>query len=487
MSSFSAIHVPVKDISPNLRLWYVRVQVIRLWNVTFCNHPSRVHSVELVLIDAQGNNIQASVNRDVLRMKRIDMYEGGCFDISRAVVVANDGKDRPTNHPYRMTSLWVELLSGLTSEREYVKDENDMVVLYLEIIDPTGNIECVLYNDYVEDVRQYLKNEGGTTPIIVIQFARIVNHGPVFFGDAAIESVVGITRVMFSPGIPEVFDMRNWLAMSGLTLDAKLNFRDLETPNISLRDEFLPYHPRRDLRKLLTKGEAGIYVIWATITSILKNDTWWYTVAKHHACSTQGSTLFNCDGYYTVIPRFKLKVEACDGTDITYLMLGDEDLPRLLNTSCKELLATLRGEDTSAHPAIFNRLIGQHMLFLVEKRTGLCHVKDACFKVKRVCVEAEIIRMYLCGQFFRLDRNTRSTIGRLLGKQGVAEYFNVPEGSSHGSGLLVDNFMSTGSEIGPTSLSSSVSMNKQAEIEKSDSHIAEPMDKQCVYFTTSSD
>ncbi|KAJ1389292.1 Nucleic acid-binding, OB-fold [Sesbania bispinosa] len=407
MSSFSAIQVPVKNISPNMHLWYVRVQVIRIWSVPFYNLLSRVHSVELMFIDAQGNKIQASISRDVLRMKHLDMDE-----------------DK------------VGLLTSLMCEREYVKDDKDMVMLYMEITDPTGKIECVLYDEYVEDVR-----------------------------DAAIESVMGISRVMFNPGIPEVFDMRNWLAMSGFILEAKLNLTDMETPNISLRDEFLLYYSRMDLGKLQTKEEAGVYVVWATITSILKNDIWWYTVAKHLPCNTEDTSLFNCDGYYTVIPKFKLKIEVCDGNDITYLIIGDEDMQKLLKTSCKHLLATLKGEDTSAYPRIFNRLIGQNMLFLVEKRTTLCHVKDGIFKVNR----------------------TTSTIGHLLGKKGYGEHFNVTDNNSHASGYPVDNFMPTDSEIGQESSSSSVSMHNHYGAHNSDSHSGEPMEKHCVHFTSTSD
>ncbi|KAJ1377419.1 Nucleic acid-binding, OB-fold [Sesbania bispinosa] len=498
-----------------------RAMLCCLPSVAFVHHPTLmcwvgfghpyVVEVEIVFIDAQGNKIQGSVSRDVLRMKRIEMDEGGCYDIGCVVVVPNDGKDRSTEHQYRlildmhskivkvdphpMTSYGLSpltssdigrrkfcteflvdkigLLTSLSPEQEYVKNDRDLTVVFAEITDPTGRIECAFYDDYLGDVRQYLKNEGACTSIVVVQFARIIEHGQVLFGDAGIETVTGITRVLFNPGIPEVFDMRNWLAMSGLSLENKVQYKDMDTPNLSLRDEFLLYHSRRQLGQLLKRGEAGMYVVWATITSIVQNDAWWYTVATHRTCTGEGSASTNCDGFYTVVPRYKLRVEATDGSDITILLLDDEDVETLLKISCKALIDSIKGPDLKTYPCIFNCLVGQNM--------------QGCFKVKRVCAETEIIRMFVKGEFFRLDRMTRSTIARLLGKHGDAKHFNIAEGSSHATCIPLDNFLTYRSEIGQLSSSSSVSVKNRDTLEKSGCEDCQPMDKHCISNTPSGD
>ncbi|KAJ1383051.1 Nucleic acid-binding, OB-fold, partial [Sesbania bispinosa] len=149
MSAINMIEIPVREIAPNIRPWFITVRVIRMWNNTFCSRLSRVFSVEFVVIDVHGDKIQASVSWDILRLKRIDMDEGDFIRVSTSVVVPNDGKDRATRHAFRLV---VEMCS-------------------------IGSLECVLYDEYVEDVRWYLKNNGPCTPVVVIQFARIAHEG----------------------------------------------------------------------------------------------------------------------------------------------------------------------------------------------------------------------------------------------------------------------------------------------------------------------
>ncbi|KAJ1421434.1 Nucleic acid-binding, OB-fold [Sesbania bispinosa] len=76
----------------------------------------------------------------------------------------------------------VRILTSISSEREYVKEAKDIKAISLEIRDPTGKTECVLYDEYVQDVKQFLKRHGPTTPIVVIQFARVISKGEVVLG-----------------------------------------------------------------------------------------------------------------------------------------------------------------------------------------------------------------------------------------------------------------------------------------------------------------
>ncbi|KAJ1395664.1 Nucleic acid-binding, OB-fold [Sesbania bispinosa] len=421
----------------------------------------------------RGDKIQASVSRDILRIKRIDMDEGDFLRVSTALIVPNYGQDRATRHAYRMvvdissmleksepmptrtfgltpmnTSEIVRkknenqflvdkvgLLTSLSCERQYVKDDKEVTVVFLEIMDPTGSIKCVLYDEYVEDVRQFLKNNGPCTPVVVIQFARIAHEGQVLFGDIARESVVNITRVHFEPAVPDQFEMISWLIMSGINLEGKLNFVNMVIPSLSLRDEFLLYHYRKRIDQLMRRGQGGLYVVWGRIIGFIEDEMWWFSSCKHYACMSEGSSVYACDGDYAIIPRYNIKVEVSDGDNVAIFKLGDEDVQNFVKVPCKELLASLENAQSSTYPGIFNQLIGKSVLFLVEKRRTFFDVRPSCFNVKRVCAEPEIVRMFLRGEFFNADRRTRSTIARILGVQGDAEHFNTCQGSSHASAM----------------------------------------------------
>ncbi|KAJ1376756.1 hypothetical protein SESBI_49605 [Sesbania bispinosa] len=209
--------------------------------------------------------------------------------------------------------------------------------------------------------------------------------------------------------------------MSGINVEGKVQYVNIGTPSISLRDEFLLYHPKRELGHLNKRGGVS-------------NDK-----------------------------------------DATYLILGDEDVESLVHVSCC----------TSASlPPIFNLLLGKELLFLVEKRSRINDLREACSKVRRVCGYREIIRMFSTGHFFCLDHNIRSTIARLLGEQGASQHFNNFDGSSYASDVPGDNFTSAGSFLGQPSFSASVPFNNHGTNMSKNGEADEPTDKECVYFTS---
>ncbi|KAJ1403295.1 hypothetical protein SESBI_27443 [Sesbania bispinosa] len=408
-----------------------------------------------------GDKIQASVSRDVLKLRRLSMEEDGLYDISRAIVVPNEGKDRPTSHRFRLvfdmstqivkrtgrtyTSLGltpmtctdiarksdtdflvdkVGLLTSLSPEREYIKGQRDTTVAFLEITDPTpecvhwkcmlvgrGIIECVLYDEYVDEVREYLKNEGPCTPIIVVQFDRIVPDGQVLFGDGGIESVVGVTRVLLYPEIPEVFEMMNWLGMSRFTMDKKVEYVNMDTPSQAMRDDFLLYHPRKQIAQLHTQGEVEPNPISST-----------YVLLSH-------------------------------------------------------------GSTSQSYPPIFQRLIGKAMLFLVEKKPGINHLNEGCFIAKRLCAEPKIVCMFLRGEFFRIDRQTQSTVGKFLGKVREVEHFNLEHDVSSVHGIRVDSASVPPHAMGGPSSSGSGDNVNETHPSNPGQEVADPIDKECLVFS----
>ncbi|KAJ1438427.1 Nucleic acid-binding, OB-fold [Sesbania bispinosa] len=307
MAAINMIEIPVRDISPNIRPWFITVRVIHMWNTTFCSRISRVLSVEFVVIDAHGDKIQASVSRDILRLKRIDMDEGDFLRVGTVVIVLNDGEDRATRHAYRLVVDMCSMLEkseplptrtfGLspmnTSEIVRKKNENKFLVGQYTIShfsDKVGLLTSLSSErKYVKDDKDvtFLKNNGPSTPVVVIQFARIAHEGKVFLvkiklkfhshvklenGDISIESVVNITRVHFEPPIPNKFEMINWLIMSGISLEGKLNCVNMDLPSLSLCDEFLLYHSRKRIDQLMKRGQGGLYVVWGRIIGLKEDE-----------------------------------------------------------------------------------------------------------------------------------------------------------------------------------------------------------------------
>ncbi|KAJ1375326.1 Nucleic acid-binding, OB-fold [Sesbania bispinosa] len=476
MSANSAIFIPVNAISPTMENWVIDVHLIRIWTIPYCYDPTRILSVEMVFIDRMGDKIQALVSRDLLKLKKLQMDEGGYYYISNVVVVPNDGNDRPTRHAFRMvfdrrTNVVpdkVGLLTVVSCEREYTKDDRNVLAVYLEITDPTGKVECVVYDDIVEDLVDFLRKQGPCTPVIVVQFARIVPDAQVLFGDIGIETIQHISRILFNPNLTDVFDMREWLVLSGISTEGKIQYRNMDMSCVSLRDEFLYFYHKKDIGQLNKQGKGGCFVICATITGFAENEAWWYSACRPHACSSMGISIYTCDGNFSVIPRYSLKIEVSDGAESTYLQLGDEDVEVLVNAKCSELISNLQPAQSITYPEVFNCLLGKQMLFVVETKS-FCDVDEGCIKVLRACADKEL---------------PISRIAGLLGERGMTRKQNFDEGSSYASALPGDNFTPKGSATFNCSLAASASVNNLTNLITPDPQTEPPVYKHCVHFIT---
>ncbi|KAJ1404933.1 Nucleic acid-binding, OB-fold [Sesbania bispinosa] len=295
--------------------------------------------------------------------------------------------------------------------------------------------------------------------------------------DVGIESIPDISRLLFNPPIPEALDMNGWLTMSGISLEGKIQFRQMEMPCLTLRDEFLLHHKKSDICDLNTNGEGGLFVVCAIITSLLENEAWWYTAYRPHACSSKGSSLYTCDGDYSIIPRYSVKVEVCDGTALTYLLLGDEHIEKLMQMSCRDMLSTLENPSSGGYPAIFDVLIGMRMLFLVQTIRST-NVHECYLRVKTLCTDRELIQMWLKGQYFHVDR--RTTIAAMLGATRNAAPFSHAECSLYASARPVENFPTASSTTGHQSAGGSASVNNNHETNPAP-HNTPQVDKHCVH------
>ncbi|KAJ1405811.1 Nucleic acid-binding, OB-fold [Sesbania bispinosa] len=280
------------------------VQVIRLWEAAISDQTPGSVFVEIVFMDEQGSKIQGSISSHVVRIMKLVLEEGHSYEINGVTVVPNEGPDRPTQHPFRLlfdisskvilherhpllslgstplatidirrikterpynTRFLVDkvgLLTSVSSERHYLRDNKQLNVVFIEIIDPTGSTECVIHGTYVNQLEQFLRKNGPQTPIIVFQFARVVTTIEVLFGDAGIETVEPVTKMIFNPIIPEVFDMRKWLVINNFKLDCQVKYKEIHPPYQPLSDEFLVGHPKRAIADLNAPNNKCVKIIY---------------------------------------------------------------------------------------------------------------------------------------------------------------------------------------------------------------------------------
>ncbi|KAJ1377871.1 Nucleic acid-binding, OB-fold [Sesbania bispinosa] len=431
----------IDEICPEIYTWEVKIRVIRMWIHTGDNSSSYsgdVFFMDMVLIDSQGKKIQATIHRDLLSSLSFRIVEDEFYLIGDLNVVPNIGSDRVTDHPYKLifnkaskievsepeqyyafglsqksASVidegkypdhplidFVGVVTAVSTCRECIKPNGITKLTYLEISDHTGIVECVLFDDLAEVVLRYLTSHGRFSPIIVIQFASIFPVKGIFFGDSVIESVPNLTKVLFNPSFQEVDEFKKRLVQNKIDLHGQLLYRWSGSNSLSEREEFLLLNRRNSVGQLLSKGEAGIYIICARVTGVVEETPWWYSTDKPDV-KPQGLSNVEISEWLNVInPKYCLTVRVNDGKNSCYLALFDEAVELMIGVPCHALLFNAGDPYSAEFPDVLKDIVGRQFLFKLERTKSYFTSLESCFKVLKVCCDRDVVLMYPEDHYF---------------------------------------------------------------------------------------
>ncbi|KAJ1380457.1 Nucleic acid-binding, OB-fold [Sesbania bispinosa] len=215
MAAVTGVFDAVRDIYRGRETWRLKVRVVRMWVICARENPSNVFSVEMVLVDAQGGRIQASIRKAMLRKFMGSVVEGAVYKMTFFGVIENNGTYRATRHEYKLlfqprTKVYpaesqmisrlgfdlksseeihqtdgeseylfdfMGVLTAVGEEKVYEKFNRSIRVLEVELTDDKGVIRCSLFGHFIDLMNDYLKNRSvDELDIVVIQFARLKSY-----------------------------------------------------------------------------------------------------------------------------------------------------------------------------------------------------------------------------------------------------------------------------------------------------------------------
>ncbi|KAJ1416989.1 hypothetical protein SESBI_16932 [Sesbania bispinosa] len=378
--------IMLKDIGPNILKPVTRARVNRLWSVPNMKIPLEINSVEIVLVDSQGCKIQATILRELVNIFQSNIVEEGSYIFCDFDVVRNVGSYKPTRHPFKILfkegtvvkptepdfvvnycvspmANWeirnfkahldylvdvIGVVTTISPEKEFGYGIGAKKYVSLEVTDYTGKVECMLFDEYITLVKDYLKFCGRPRPIIVIQYARVIPlPGPVF-GEIVVQNYYNATRVMFNGAIPEVMEFKKRIAALGMAYEDKPTTFSQGTVEIPMKDDFLVLNSRKRIGELQVCKEAGVFVILARVVGFMETGRWWYYACKCNRPAFPKNDVFYCPGccklVANVIHRYMIKVKVYDGDKHACFRCFDVDIHRLLKKSCKDLLNDVQAE-----------------------------------------------------------------------------------------------------------------------------------------------
>ncbi|XP_074298192.1 uncharacterized protein LOC141629016 [Silene latifolia] len=184
--------IPISSITKETaRTEQLTVRVMRLWYRKSETNPKEVKGVELILIDENGDTIQASINQRLTRLFLEHLNEGSTYKNRRFSVSSNRvGLDMATIHPCK---IWFEY--------------STRVVPIPNVDIPLSTHAFYTFNEvvfgampnrlYIEIEQEFINKP---KPTLVMLFVK----RSVYEGEVSITSTWGATNILVNPEMNEV-------------------------------------------------------------------------------------------------------------------------------------------------------------------------------------------------------------------------------------------------------------------------------------------
>ncbi|XP_035846491.1 uncharacterized protein LOC110898621 isoform X9 [Helianthus annuus] len=327
----------------------LKVRIIKLWRQPSFKVPGETYAIEMILMDEEGNKIQATVmNKYFVKFEKL-LEESVCLLIKKPSLGDNTSSYKCVDHPHK---LFLNFDST-------VKKCNDFL----------GPIHGFSFTAF-DQLRGNLIPDDSTV------------------GRAYVSTFYSASSLYIDDDIDEITVFKkNLLAKEGdETASSHRVTSSLMLPN--WRDDFLTktvYHTMAEVNEI---DQVTTVIVVGTIKCITQGIEWFYNackkcnkkvITKHIASEIpDGSDQFeekqilectnqSCNEHVVfAIPRFKIPLRVQDKTGVLSLTLFDRDAQKILKKSAKELVDKILDGETNIFPNEFKDLVDKKFAFKID-------------------------------------------------------------------------------------------------------------------------
>ncbi|ESQ50061.1 hypothetical protein EUTSA_v10002267mg, partial [Eutrema salsugineum] len=415
------------DLRPGSDNYVIKVNILKVWD-GFKGRGGC--SLEMVLVDQEGDRIQATVERDFAKSLRKDLIEGRSVLINNFKVVEYNSEYRTTYTPFKIVFYATMTVSGCLDfpqeiPEKYMKSFPDILSIDLDngyLIDVVrqivrvGHVEdvmaqgkrrfrlkiylrdesdlqlpCTLWADYAKEVAAYVKRNCASVVVVIIRLACIKNYR----GEMSVSNAFNTTQILFDPMCPLVAKFRSELPQDKYILIPNEDDSGVDSKD-SLNNEFLGTNIRRKLSSIhsidtflyrwlsliVSNKQVGKYVTLATIRSVANSNSWYYIACK------------KCEKSFFLL----LNVEDGFGGMAVFVMF-DKIAQILFKKTAKEVFKESVGDNSSGLPQSLRDLKGKEFLFKVVVTEDNVKKVKTSFSVDRFTSDDYMIQTF-CSQVY---------------------------------------------------------------------------------------
>ncbi|CAF1933661.1 hypothetical protein HID58_067967 [Brassica napus] len=427
----------VIDLNPMKTTWKIKVKIIRLWRQYFAGD---IESIEMVLLDSNGDMIHATVNDDVVPIFESFLEEGDSKIFINFSLSQSCGSYRLTKYPYK---IWLqattrvgfcddlpyrltgftpvnfrEILDGSLSP-EYLIDIIGQIVevTHVEIVSLSGKdtekislelkneedvrLPLVVWGKVALDLSEAIQLLSDRTLICVMKFGKI----KIWKDERSVCNAYNVSDISLNPSIQEVETFAKLLPKENISLEIVQSKPFSMVSMMSEEEDYFVQTPQKTISDILETRKVERCFVRCTIAAIDNDMGWYYIICK--VCGTKLDMLHNnvhpgrtyeldvrCMLYCTKCKmlnpklklRYKLHLVVLDNTGHTKLLVLDNIALQLLHQPCFHPTTHITSEilEPNVLRTALKNLVGKTYLFKIIIDEVNYQYEDDTFKVQKI-------------------------------------------------------------------------------------------------------
>ncbi|GAU51186.1 hypothetical protein TSUD_412120 [Trifolium subterraneum] len=350
----------IASVNSNKESWNLMVRVVRLWYVKNLGSNKLPFSMEMVMVDKNGDRIHATVRRSLIYKFENDMKEGEIYNFTNFGVATNIGEYRTTKHQYKLNFQYATKVK---------KGADKLVSPHLYVIANPSDIFAGDYDtDYLVAIElDYDGKAYGSKHNLCIE---VDLQSDVYY-------CLGVEEEGDSPS-PAICMLQ-------------------DTSKISIEDDFLNITPMTTIEALKDMKMETSLVFCGVVKVILDEDDWFYTACICHKKGYPDEKMYFCEKcnkhVVTVFPRYRLKLRIIDSTDSSTFVVFDRDGAELFKKSCSDMIDSM-GPKSNGPPKELIDMVDKTFLFKVDTNVKEETRYEKSYRVKKMTDDVDVIAKF---------------------------------------------------------------------------------------------
>ncbi|CAI9291074.1 unnamed protein product [Lactuca saligna] len=421
----------------------IKVRVINHWKQMSFYNKNEIWSIELILVDEQGSEIQASVPKKFLYRFKKFLKDGKSYYItspSFASLKPNTFRLIPQDqkltfvqetvvkectqfsgpkfgfsfvdfqsvlsmvHPQNLS---LDVIGLVVAVGEMARESTDKSKHKIHIYIQNENgleIRLVLWGDYAYQMQEYIQDNPHNLQIIVIlQFAQI----NVWRDRPSVNTYYTSSRLFINSDIDEISVFKKRLQRDDRPDSSSHTFSLIPANQVFEYDDFMVKNKLKTISEVWEPVEICTFILVGTIKGILQNEKWFYQACTN--CSSKAvpnndqvdgtAKSYECHNVdctkttTSVVPRYKIPIRVQDNTGTITLTLFEREGRYLLKKSAKEFFNTAakNGNNVDLYPMEMNALKGLKFAFKISSNRFNVSKKTNQYGIVRISDDESLI------------------------------------------------------------------------------------------------